>query len=125
METKILKKVIQRTIQDKSTNQIIVLKQKVVLMCREPGELDQSPCDLCPYCGMIDCEKLPDPRETGDLGSSFPDFCDSLHQEGYYKDSTINVSLDLIPEKGSLEESFIKFPKALRILKNKKGNKRG
>ena len=123
METKILKKVIQRVITDKTTELPIILNQSTVLTCYERGEADQISCSVCPYCGVA-CERLPDPRETGNLGSSFSDFCDSLHNDHYFKDEQITVTLDMIPLEGSLEESFAKFPKALRVLKNRKGNKK-
>ena len=123
METKILKKVIQRVITDKTTELPIVLRQRTVLTCYEHGEADQISCSSCPYSG-VKCERLPDPRETGNLSSSFSDYCDSLHNDHYFKDEQITVTLDMIPLEGSLEESFAKFPKALRILKNRKGNKK-
>jgi hypothetical protein len=123
METKILKKVIQRVITDKTTELPIVLRQHTLLTCYERGEADQISCSSCPY-SSVKCELLPDPRETGNLNSSFSDYCDSLHNDHYFKDEQITVTLDMIPLEGSLEESFAKFPKALRILKNRKGNKK-
>ena len=123
METKIMKKPIQRVVTDETTKLIIVLRQSVVLTCYERGEADQISCSVCPYSGVA-CERLPDPRETGNLSSSFSDFCDSLHNDHYFKDEQITVTLDMIPLEGSLEESFAKFPKALRVLKNRKGNKK-
>ena len=123
METKIMKKVVQRVIQDKTTEIPIILRQHTLLSCYERGEADQMSCSVCPYFGVA-CEKLPDPRETGNLGSSFSDYCDSLHNDHYFKDEQVTVTLDMIPLEGSLEESFAKFPKALRVLKNRKGNKK-
>ena len=123
METKIMKKPIQRVVTDETTKLLIVLRQSVVLTCYERGEADQISCSVCPYSGVA-CERLPDPRETGNLSSSFSDFCDSLHNGHYFKDEQITVTLDMIPLEGSLEESFAKFPKALRVLKNRKGNKK-
>ena len=118
-----MKKPIQRVIEDETTKLPIVLRQSVVLTCYERGEADQISCSFCSY-SKVACENLPDPRETGNLGSSFSDFCDSLHNDHYFKDGQITVTLDMIPLKGSLEESFAKFPKALRVLKNRKGNKK-
>ena len=123
METKILKKVIQRVITDKTTELPIVLRQHTLLTCYERGEADQISCSVCPY-SEVKCELLPDPRETGNLNSSFSDYCDSLHQDHYFKNEQANVTLDMIPLEGSLEESFAKFPKALRVLQNRKGNKK-
>ena len=123
MEVNKLKKVIQRVITDKTTGLHIILRQHTLLTCIERGEADQISCSSCPYSGVT-CEKLPDPRETGNLSSSFSDFCDSLHNDHYFKDEQITVTLDMIPLEGSLEESFAKFPKALRVLKNRKGNKK-
>jgi hypothetical protein len=123
MEIKKLKKVIQRVVIDKTTGTPIILRQSPLLTCIERGEADQVSCSSCPY-NEVECDRLPDPRETGNLGSSFSDFCDSLHNDHYFKDEQITVTLDMIPLEGSLEESFAKFPKALRILKNRKGNKK-
>jgi hypothetical protein len=122
-EIKILKKPIQRVVEDDTTKLLIVLRQSTVLSYYERGEADQISCSVCPYSGVA-CERLPDPRETGNLSSSFSDYCDSLHNDHYFKDEQITVTLDMIPLEGSLEESFAKFPKALRILKNRKGNKK-
>ena len=123
METKIMKKPIQRMVTDETTKLPIILHQHILLTCYERGEADQISCSSCPYSGVA-CERLPDPRETGNLSSSFSDFCDSLHNDHYFKDEQITVTLDMIPIEGSLEESFAKFPKALRVLKNRKGNKK-
>ena len=123
METKIMKKPIQKVVTDETTKLLIVLRQSPLLTCLERGEADQISCSVCPYSGVA-CERLPDPRETGNLSSSFSDFCDSLHNGHYFKDEQITVTLDMIPLEGSLEESFAKFPKALRVLKNRKGNKK-
>ena len=116
METKILKKVVQRVIQDKTSELPIILRQHTLLSCYERGDADQVSCSICPY-REVRCEELPDPRETGNLGSSFSDFCDSLHNDHYFKDEQITVTLDMIPLEGSLEESFAKFPRAIRVLK--------
>lgn len=123
METKIMKKVMQRVIQDKTTEIPIILRQHTLLSCYERGEADQMSCSVCPYFGVA-CEKLPDPRETGNLGLSFSDYCDSLHNDHYFKDEQITVTLDMIPLEGSLEESFAKFPRAIRVLRGRKGNKK-
>ena len=80
METKIMKKPIQRVVEDETTKLLIVLRQSVVLTYYERGEADQISCSVCPYSGVA-CERLPDPRETGNLSSSFSDFCDSLHND--------------------------------------------
>ena len=122
-EIKILKKPIQRVIEDETTKLNIILRQSTVLSYYERGEADQISCSVCPYSGVA-CEKLPDPRETGNLSSSFSDYCDSLHNDHYFKDEQVTVTLDMIPLEGSLEESFAKFPKALRVLRNRKGNKK-
>ena len=122
-EIKILKKPIQRVMEDETTKLNIILRQSTVLSYYERGEADQISCSVCPYSGVA-CEKLPDPRETGNLSSSFSDYCDSLHNDHYFKDEQVTVTLDMIPLEGSLEESFAKFPKALRVLRNRKGNKK-
>lgn len=122
-EIKILKKPIQRVMEDETTKLNIILRQSTVLSYYERGEADQISCSVCPYSG-VKCELLPDPRDTGNLNSSFSDYCDSLHNDHYFKDEQVTVTLDMIPLEGSLEESFAKFPKALRVLKNRKGNKK-
>ena len=113
------KRVIQRVVKDETTKQLIVIRQSVILSYSMRGEEIQMSCSSCPYIGTA-CERLPDPRETGNLESSFSDFCDSIHSDHYFKDSQVTVSLDMVPIEGSLEESFAKFPKALRLLKKKK-----
>ena len=118
-----MKKVVQIVLNDKTTELPIILHQHTLLTCYERGEADQISCSVCSYSGVA-CERLPDPRETGNLSSSFSDFCDFLHNDHYFKDEQITVTLDMIPLEGSLEESFAKFPKALRVLKNRKGNKK-
>ena len=57
METKIMKKPIQRVVTDETTKLLIVLRQSVVLTCYERGEADQISCSVCPY-SEVACERL-------------------------------------------------------------------